>query len=84
MKTSQQTHGSWTTVILEIEHDCARIDCVLAELAAWATILSNDPLTIINRYDEDIRVGHSIVFATNKPECISGVLDDIAEIVRGY
>lgn len=83
MKTSKQTFSNWTTVCLEIEHDTPCLDKILNELK-YTTVLEVSPCTIVYTYDEDIRIGHRIVFATNRGQSIiNATIDDITEILYG-
>ena len=86
MKHYTNTFHGHTTVVVEIEETLPVyqqnfIEDMLDELARGPHTYF-EPLTIINKHDEDIRVGHRfVVLCQQRPTTIDSTISDIAEIV---
>lgn len=86
MKHYTNTFHGHTTVVVEIEKTLPLyqqnfIEDMLNELARGPFTYSQ-PLTVINKHDEDISVGHRFVVLCRKhPQIIESTIADILEIV---
>ena len=86
MKHYTNTFHGHTTVVVEIEktlplYQLNFIEDMLDELARGPHTYF-EPLTVINKHNEDIRIGHRfVVLCQQNPTTISSTISDIAEIV---
>jgi hypothetical protein len=86
MKHYTNTFHGHTTVVVEIEktlplYQLNFIEDMLDELARGPHTYF-ESLTVINKHDEDIRVGHRfVVLCQQNPGTIDSTISDISEIV---
>lgn len=86
MKHYTNTFHGHTTVVVEIEktlplYQLNFIEDMLDELARGPHTYS-EPLTVINKHDEDITIGHRfVVLCQQRSGTIDATISDIAEIV---
>ena len=90
MKHYTNTFHGHTTVVVEIEktlplYQLNFIEDMLDELARYGPRGLHtyvEPLTVINKHDEDIRIGHRfVVLCQQRSDTIDATISDIAEIV---
>jgi len=79
----------YTTIVIEIEKDLKQeqVHSIIEELNSLAggkfkPSCYEGPLKVINKYDEDIRIGHKFVIMSHQNEsCIQSIINDIAEMI---
>jgi len=87
MKTHINTFMKFTTIVVEIEdniylNDIPEIRSKLQSISCNGQISYEQPLSVINKHDEDICYGWRFVIISNQnTSCINSVIDDIAELV---
>lgn len=79
----------YTTIVIEIEKDLKQeqVESIVEELNSIAggkfkPSCYQGPLKIINKHDEDIRIGHKFVIMCRQNESlIQATINDIAEMI---
>jgi hypothetical protein len=87
MKHYSTTVQGFTTLVLAIEDNISAdiLSAIRSELQSISTnkqISYEGPNSIINKSDEDIRIGWKFVVVSNQSDsCIESVITDIAEML---